>query len=273
MTDASPEVFASRFETRILSDKGFRGVVPQTNSSLVSNLAARQRGGMKTYRCEAKSVDAFLSQVVRLIGTGHYFYFQGTLKKDKDPRELDRKLIREWDLDKPSWKREARRRGAAPNIHYLRFGAHYVLMATHGKTRTGEAHRFFLEYKGQVHDIRKNALRFCGYSIRYPISKETGRRRAFVRLEKESYERLRASLLSNSIRARYREPDAFESIVRSLPFQWYKPVRHQVRVILKEVNRARRHACLPPVRLSCVPTKMRVTDVFVDRAADEPKAA
>ena len=124
-----------------------------------------------------------------------------------------------------------------------------------------------------MHDIRKNALRFCGYSIRYPISKETGRRRAFVRLEKENYERLRASLLSNSTRVRYRERDAFESVVRSLPFQWYKPVRHQVRVILKECNRARRHAGLPPVRLSCVPTKMRVTDVFVDDSTNESKAA
>jgi hypothetical protein len=228
---------------------------------------------MKTYRCEAKSIDAFLAHVVRLVGSGHYFYFVGILKNDKDPRELDRKLIREWELDKPAWKREARRRGAAPNIHYLRFGHHYVLIATHGKSRNGETHRFFLEYQGQVQDLRKNALHFCGYSIRYPISKETGRRRVFVRLDKASYERLRADLVTSSIRVRYRERDALESFVRSLGFQWYKPVRNQVRVILKEVNRARRHAGLSPVRLTCVPTKMRVTEVFVDATADDTKAA
>ena len=228
---------------------------------------------MKTYRCEAKSVDAFLAQVVRLVGTGHYFYFAGILKNGKDPRELDRKLIREWELDKPAWKREARRRGAAPNIHYLRFGSHYVLIATHGKSRNGDAHRFFLEYQGQVQDIRKNALHFCGYSIRYPVSKETSRRRVFVRLDKGTFERLRGDLLTKSILVRYREPDAFESFVRCLPLQWYKPVRQQLRVIIKEVNRARRHAALLPIRLLCVPTKMRVTEVFVDATAEESKAA
>ena len=227
---------------------------------------------MKTYRCEAKSIDAFLAHVVRLVGTGHYFYFAGTLKPGKDPRKLDRKLIAEWDLDKPSWKREARRRGAAPNIHYLRFGRHYLLVATHGKGTNGEPHRFFVEYESTLQDIRRNALRFCGYSIRYPVSKDTGRRRAFVRLDKDAYARARAELIAAAIRAQYRDPELIEALVSGLPYQWYRPVRQQLRVILNEVNRVRRHAGLSPVRLSCVPTKMRVTQIFVDETAHQFRA-
>lgn len=216
------------------------------------------------YRCEAKSVDAFLAQVGRLVGTGHYFYFAATLRADKDPQNLDRKLIARWDLDKPAWKREARRRGAAPNIHYLRYKRFYVLLATHGKGSGGVPHVFFVEYQRTLRDIRKNALRFCGYSIRYPVSKQTGNRRLFVRLGKGTYGSVRSKLMTAAIGQQYRDPDAFEGLVRSLPFQWYKPVRDQLRVILNDVNRARRRAGFEPVRLACIPSLMRVTDVFVN---------
>ena len=216
------------------------------------------------YRCEAKSVDGFLAQVGRLVGSGHYFYFAATLRADKDPQNLDRKLIDRWDLDKPAWKREARRRGAAPNIHYLRYKRFYVLLATHGKGEGGIPHPFFVEYQRTLGDIRKNALRFCGYSIRYPVSRQTGSRRLFVRLDKRTYGRIRSQLMIAAIGQRYRDPDAFESVVRDLPFQWYRPVRDQLRVILKDVNRVRRRAGFEPVRLACIPMRMRVTDVFVE---------
>ena len=32
-----------------------------------------------------KNIDGFLSQVVRLAGSGYYFYFSGQLKPEKDP--------------------------------------------------------------------------------------------------------------------------------------------------------------------------------------------
>ena len=105
----------------------------------------------------APNIDAFLAQVVRLAGNGYYFYFRGELKPSKDPLKLDAKLIQEWQLDQPYWKREKRRRGEAPSIWYLRFERQFLLPATHGRTEEGQAHRFFTEYGSTLKDIRSAA--------------------------------------------------------------------------------------------------------------------
>ena len=120
----------------------------------------------------APNIDAFLAQVVRLAGNGYYFYFRGELKPSKDPLKLDAKLIREWQLDQPYWKREKRRRGAAPK--------HLVptLQARLPSNRNARPNRRWPSSSllrgiriDALKDIRKNAIYFCGYSIRYPISK------------------------------------------------------------------------------------------------------
>ena len=207
----------------------------------------------------APNIDAFLAQVVRLAGNGYYFYFRGELKPSKDPLKLDAKLIREWQLDQPYWKREKRRRGAAPSIWYLRYRRDYLLIATHGRTEGREAHRFFEEYGSTLKDIRKNAIYFCGYSIRYPISKETGRRRINVRLDKPTYEHLRDALCTKAIRERYRDRTEIEAEFASIPFQPYRDVGRQLRTILREANRRRgRYVGFEQARLTCLPDKVRI---------------
>ena len=207
----------------------------------------------------APNIDAFLAQVVRLAGNGYYFYFRGELKPSKDPLKLDAKLVREWQLDQPYWKREKRRRGAAPSIWYLRYKREFLLLSTHGRTEDGQAHRFFDEYGSTLKDIRKNAIYFCGYSVRYPISKATGRRRINVRLDKPTYEHLRDTLSTKAIRERYRHRAAIEAEFASLPFQPYRDVGRQLRAILREVNRRRsRYFGFEPARLSCLPNKVRI---------------
>ena len=64
-----------------------------------------------------------------------------------------------------------------------------------------------------------------------------------------------------------------EALVSGLPFQWYRPVRRQLRVILKDVNRERRRAGMVQIRLACIPNKMRVTGVFAETRADSDEAA
>ena len=211
----------------------------------------------------AKNIDGFLAQLVRLVGHGYYFYFRGELKPSKDPEKLDAKLIREWRLDQPYWKREKRRRGEAPSIWYLRCERHYLLIATHGRNSDGDPHRFFEEYGSTLKDIRKNAMYFCGYSVRYPHSKETGRRRINVRLDKPTFQFLRDTLCTKAIRGPYHDRAAIEAEFESLPFQPYREVRRQLQIILREANRRRsRYSGLSPARQKCIPRRTRVSRIY-----------
>ena len=222
------------------------------------------------------SIDAFLSQVVRLAGRGYYFCFYNELKPGKDPEQLDRKLIERWELDKPYWKREKRRRGEAPSIWYLRYGRKYLLMATRGRSvergREGEPHPFFEEYDSVLFDIRKHALYFCGYSIRYPRSKTTGKHQAFVRLDKSTYEQLRETMCNKAARRQYRQREAIEAEFSKLPWQRYGPVSEQLRRILKEVNRRRmRYHGVEPARASAINWRMRTVKIYEDDRQAVPK--
>ena len=216
-----------------------------------------------------KNVDGALSQITRLAGSGYYFVFYNQLKPSKDPSKLDDKMIRIWQLDQPYWKREKRRRGHAPSIWYLRYNRHYLLMSTHGRAADGEAHPFFEEYASQLFDIRKYALYFCGYSIRYPRSKTTGKHQAFVRLDKATYELLRDTLCERAIRERYRSQDVMEAEFERLPYQPYREVRNQLCRVLKQVNKRRsRYHGFKPVRLQCIPSRMRPVRLYDDDVAE-----
>lgn len=216
------------------------------------------------YKCVARNIDEFLHQVTRLVGTGHYFFFSCLLGPDDDPAKLDWKIVNAWNLDLPYWKRAARHRGRAPSIHYLRFGSFYALLGTKGRGGGGEPHAFFTEYP--VVDIRRYSMRCFGYSIRYPKSAKTGKRQLFVRLDDDAKAYLRTVLIRKATQPRFAERDAFEREVQSLPYQWYKPVRGQVKEIVREVNKIRRRAGLAQVRLSCVPQTMRVPRQFSSAA-------
>lgn len=215
------------------------------------------------------SIDAFLSQLLRLTGRGYYFCFYNELKEGKDPLKLDAKLIEQWQLDKPYWRREPRYRGKAPSVWYLRFERHYVLLSTKGrcveKGKEGEPHPFFIEYEKTLFDIRKYALYFCGYSIRYPKSRTTGKHHAFVRLDKPTYQRLHETLCKKAISERYRERSAIEAEFQNIPWQPYREVGVQIRRILNEVNRRRvRYKGFAPARVKCVRWRIRTVKVYDD---------
>ncbi len=62
-------------------------------------------------------------------------------------------------------------------------------MATHGQ------HHFFHDHADSFRDIRRNALHFAGYSIRYTYSEREKRWKVFVRLDRNNYRDLRARML------------------------------------------------------------------------------
>ena len=211
---------------------------------------------MASYNVVA-NIDGFLHQLMRLVGSGYYFYYQVELEPGKNTQATHQRIIQEWGLEIPYWKREKRRRGQLPSIWMLAYDRHIIVLSTYGRTKEGEPHRFFIENEERLYDIRRHALYFCGYSIRYPISKETGKRKLFVRLEKEKYLSLKARLCRDGIRERFRDREVMEAEFSALPYQPYGEVYRQLRIILEEVNKRRKYKGFKPLHLSCVPSKMR----------------
>ena len=215
------------------------------------------------------NIDAFLAQLLRLVGNGYYFYFAVELQAGKDPEKTQQRIIDAWGLDIPSWKREKRRRGKQPSIWLLRYDRTLVVLSTYGWTENGDPHPFFVQNEDRLRDIRRYALYFCGYSIRYPISKETKKRKLFVRLDKETYLNLKARLCRDGIREQFRTREAMEAKFASLPYQPFSEVYKQMRIILEEVNKRRRYKGYEPIRLACVPKKVRTPRRLDQRPHDE----
>ena len=210
------------------------------------------------YRCEAKSLDAFVAQLIRYVCSGHYFYFTSRIPERKDVTKVDRKLVERYAIAKPRWARARRRLAGRAGIHYLRHGRSFVLIATHGR------HQFFEDHATSFHDIRRRALHAGGYAIRRTYSAREKRWKVFVRLDRETYINLRAQMLDLAVRGTHRDPHALEHEFRQLRWQPYEPVRRQLLAIVKAVNRKRRYAGLQQIRLSCIPTMRTIGSVFME---------
>ena len=114
------------------------------------------------YLCETTSIEGFVQLLAcNYLPHGYWFYVTGWVPEGKDPRQVDAKLIGKYDIDLPRATRSRRKRLGYANLHYLRHGRFFVLIATHGK------HRFFEEEAACIRDIRRVPLRFAGYSISY----------------------------------------------------------------------------------------------------------
>ena len=114
------------------------------------------------YLCETTSIEGFVQLLAcNFLPHGYWFYVTGWVPEGKDPRQVDAKLIRKYDIDLPRATRSRRKRLGYANLRYLRHGSFFVLIATSGK------HRFFEEEAASIRDIRRVPLRFAGYSISY----------------------------------------------------------------------------------------------------------
>lgn len=203
------------------------------------------------YRCEAKSVAGFVQQLACCyLPHGYWFYVTGWVPERKTPDDVDRKLIEKYGIDISRQSRARRKRAGLANLHYLRFGQYFVLLATHG------LHPSF-EYEGRaIRDVRRVPIKFRGYSIAYKRGQY--KRRAFpgdramaddkwharVQIGRETYTELKAYFLEVASR---RPADELARQLYSLPFEPYAPVRQQLLNILRLVNRARKAAGVEPL--------------------------
>jgi len=194
------------------------------------------------YRCRAVSLAGFIQQLaVAYVAHGYWFYARGWIPIDKDPEAIDRKLIDRYGIDVSKWERARRKRAGLANLHYLRFGRTFVLIATHG------------QHAAVIRDIRRVPFKHGGYSVSYRNG------HASVRIDQETYKRMKAYLVELALR---RPADALVAELGMLPFEPYAPVRRQLLNLHRAVNRARKTAGLSEVPVECLRLRRRLVRPF-----------
>jgi hypothetical protein len=206
------------------------------------------------YRCVAASAAGFIQQLaVSYVGHGYFFYAAGEIPAGKDPQKTDRKIIEQYGIDISKWARARRKRAGLANLHYLRFERFYVIIATHGE------HEFFLAEAKRLKDIRETPIRFQGYSISYRRAWGRGAFHPSVRLERERYLELKAYFEELAV---HRTVERLIAEFQALELELYAPVRNQLFMILRAVNRRRKAAGFEPVPSSALKLFRRSARVF-----------
>jgi hypothetical protein len=212
------------------------------------------------YRYEARSVTAFIQQLaVSYVARGHYYYVTGVVPDRKDPRATDLKILSQYEID-VSRSTRCRRRGlGVASIHYLRHSRFFVLIAGEG------SHRFLWE-EPIIRDARKIPIVYGGYSIAYRLSTVTGRRHASVRIERNEFNALKTYF--RSIACSHSEEE-LAKLLRSLPYEPYAPVRRQLHLLLRRINRKRQLASLDSLPMSALRLRRRQVTVFAAATQEE----
>lgn len=214
------------------------------------------RGAAMAYRCEATSFEGFIQQLaVAYLPHGYWFCVAGEVPAGKDPRAVDRKLIERYEVDLSRWARARRKKAGGANVHYLRWDRSFVLLATHGH------HRFFEEERESVFDVRRAPIRVGGYAVSFRQG------HAHVRLDQERYRELKAYFLEL---ATHRTASTLAEELRALPVEPYAPVRRQLFIILRAVNRSRRAAGFQLVPWTALRLRRRILRPFEPCPGAEP---
>lgn len=241
-------------------------------------------------RHDVTSIDGMVAVIVNLVSKGYRYYFTGTLKAGRDPKQGDLRMLTYYEADLPKWTRERRRRKGIANFRYLRHGDWYIVLATEGK-----ADRFWLEDRERVRDVRRAPIQIAGYSIgfrqggyqkipaherawreaiwsEYREARLRGERgqkppkavrdtkwHVHVRLDDATYEGLLSYFLNM---ATHRQGEFLAREFLAIQFQPFGPVRVQLRYILRTVNDARKLAGYQRIPLSVIPFKRRIVRAF-----------
>src|SRR5262249_43009442 len=109
-------------------------------------------------------------------------------------------------------------------------------------------------------DVRRSPIRVGGYAVSFRQG------RSHVRLDDERYAELKAYFLE---RATHRTASALGAELQALPFEPYAPVRRQLFIVLRAVNRARAAAGFQPVPWRALRLRRRIVKPFERAALEE----
>lgn len=205
-----------------------------------------------TYRYEATSVSGFVQQLaLSYIGHGYWFYVTGAIPERKDPRQVASKLLEHYDIGISKWARARRKHAGLANVHFIRHGRFFVLIASRGR------HHFFEEEPNHK-DVRRDPIRFGGYSIGYRLGVDR-RWHPSVRIHPQEYRKRKAYLLNIACQ---RSVENLIGEFQRIQFEPYAPVRRQLLNLLRAVNRLRDAAGFDPVPVSALRLRRRVVRPF-----------
>jgi len=212
------------------------------------------------YRAIATSVEGFVQQIACCyLRHGYFFYVMGRVPSGKDPKAIDQKLIDKYRINVSESTRARRKKLGQSNLQYIRHESTFVILATKGE------HRFFEEEANLVRDIRRVPLRYAGYSISYKPGGRTkdGSRddkwHSHVAIDRDQYLELRAWFAERALRE---SSDKLALAFYQLPIAPYAPVRRQLLLMLREVNRVRKVAGRKPLPTEILPLRRRVVRPF-----------
>lgn len=203
------------------------------------------------YRYVVENPHAFVQQVVTLVSAGYRFYKLGVISERFDVWEVDRKVIERNGTNLSRTQRHRRRAFGQASVQYLRFGRRYALVATHGE------HRFF-EKEADIRAFARNAMVIFGYSIAHRNG------HASVRMARKDYLTWKAVLVENAVRWPVAQ---LEAEFQGSSWEPYAPVRSQLHVVFRAVNRRRKEAGLRLLERGCIRTRRMIYRAL--RSADE----
>jgi hypothetical protein len=212
------------------------------------------------YRAVATSVEGFVQQIACCyLRHGYWFYVTGQIPAGKDPLAVDAKLMAKYGIAVSESTRARRKKAGQANLQYLRFERFFVVLATKGR------HRFHDEESAQIRDIRRVPLKFAGYSISYRPGGRTEDGKsdpswhAHVKIERQQKFELVAHLEQL---ARRSAPDTVAKAIYNLPLEPYAPIRRQLLLILRGINRQRQTLGYAPLPMGILPLRRRVVRPF-----------
>jgi hypothetical protein len=211
------------------------------------------------YRYVATSVAGFIQQLaVNYVSRGYYFYVAGRIPDHKEPARTDEKIMRQYGIGISKWSRARRKQEGLANVHYLRFGPFFVLIANHGEQP------FFAAEASQLRDIRVSPIYFMGYSVGCRQSCHNGCFHVSVRIAQESYRDLKARFEQAAV---HRSVEELCQALYAIPFEPYAPVRDQLRCLVRAVNRRRKEGGLELVPMSALRQLRRPVKPFAQSPA------
>lgn len=212
------------------------------------------------YLCETTSDEGFVQLLAcNYLPHGYWFYVTGWIPEEKDPKQVDAKLIDKYAIDISRATRSRRKQLGYANLQYLRSGRFFMLSATHGK------HRFFDEEAACIRDIRRVPLKFAGYSISYRRGGRTTsgavdpRWHSHVEIDRQWYVRYQAFFREAALR------QSTQWLVLRFfhfPFEPYAPVRRQLIKLLRTVNTVRHQAGREAIPYTVLPLRRRIVRPF-----------
>jgi len=229
-----------------------------------------EHGSSMQYRAVTTSVEGFVQQIACCyLRHGYWLYVKGRVPDGKRPEHVDEKLIDKYRINVSESTRARRKKAGRSNLQYIRHESTFVILATKGENR------FFDEESNLIRDIRRVPIRYGGYSISY---KPGGRNKdgsnddrwhAHVEIDRDQYLDLRAWFSERALRD---SPDRLAKAFYELPIAPYAPVRRQLLMLLREVNRVRKVAGRKQLPHEILPLRRRVVRPFEERVRQSPVA-